>query len=404
MAFDLSDYLVIGVSSRALFDLDTENRLFVREGLEAYSKHQIRNEHQPLAPGAAFPLVKAILRLNTLVVDRRRAEVVIMSRNSADTSLRIFTSLEHHGLDITRAALTGGAALAPYMQAYRVDLFLSADEQDVQAAVDAGVPAATVLPPQPGYDSPVDEIRIAFDGDAVLFSAESERIFQSGGIEAFVAHETANAKKPLPDGPFAKLLRTLSILQTGLNLQKSPIRLALITARNAPAHERVIRTLRAWNVRIDEAHFLGGATKAEVVRAFGAHIFFDDQDTHLGPAAKLVPAAKVPYPSARVPVAQHSGDPTGERTMASAFEMRVTGRALARKWKVRVRHALHHKDGCWYNNLERFPGALFDPTGYVIFATEEEYRACPFLSIGKETNIPKGLRAIPGYVAMPGDF
>ena len=295
MAYDLSQYLVIGISSRALFDLSAENEIFEKEGLESYVNYHHEHEDDILKPGAGFPLVKSILHLNELVPNKRKSEVIIMSRNGAETSLRIFNSIEQHGLDITRAALTGGASLAPYLSAFNVDLFLSADEDDAQAAIDANVAAGIIYNFPGNYEGSIDQIRIAFDGDAVLFSEESERIYQEKGLEAFLEHEKRNARKPLPDGPFAKLLRTLSFLQFETELDKPPIRTALVTARNSPAHERVIRTLRAWNVRIDEAFFLGGVQKTEVLKAFGAHLFFDDQDTHCAPASEHVPVARVPY-------------------------------------------------------------------------------------------------------------
>jgi len=297
MPYDLSEYLVIGVSSRALFDLSAEDAIFRGDGLEAYIAHQLAHEDEVLAPGAAFPLVRAILDLNKPVPGKRKAEVLVMSRNSAETSLRIFNSITHYGLDISRAALSGGQPLAPYLGAYRVDLFLSADEADVQSAVDAGVAAGVIYAPPLQMAEPLDQIRIAFDGDAVLFSDESERIYQQQGLEAFLQHEAANARKPLREGPFAKLLRTLSVLQSEFEPETAPIRTALVTARNSPAHERVIRTLRAWNVRVDEAHFLGGVPKSEILQAFGAHIFFDDQHGHCEPASRLVPSARVPYRS-----------------------------------------------------------------------------------------------------------
>lgn len=295
MPFDLSRYLVIGVSSRALFDLAKEDQIFLNEGLQAYSKYQTDHENDVLPPGAAFPLVSAILALNDIVPGKRKAEVVIMSRNNGDTSLRIWNSIKAYDLDISRAALTGGAPLAPYLSAYKVDLFLSVHESDVQAAIDAGFAAGVVYAPPADMGAKTDQIRIAFDGDAVLFSDDSERIYQEQGLEAFLAHEAANAMKPLPEGPFAKLLKSLSAIQNDRELKTSPIRIALVTARNAPAHERALRTLRAWNVRIDEAHFLGGVPKSEVLKAFGAHIFFDDQHGHVEPASKLVPSARVPY-------------------------------------------------------------------------------------------------------------
>ena len=296
MAVTLEDKLVIGVSSRALFDLEEENRIFEEQGLEAYSKYQTEHENDILKPGTAFPLVKALQKLNA--DGRYLSEIIIMSKNSSDTSLRIFNSIEHYGLDISRAALVGGASISPYLGAFKTDLFLSANENDVQEALNANIASGIIcdhsnLPINP--DDEIPQIRIAFDGDAVIFSDESERIFQAEGLEAFARHEQENAQNPLPEGPFAKLLKTLSLIQKQFPKDESPIRTALVTARNAPAHERVIRTLRAWNVRIDEVFFLGGVRKSEVLKAFNANIFFDDQATHTDPASKLVPSARVPY-------------------------------------------------------------------------------------------------------------
>lgn len=296
MAVTLEDKLVIGVSSRALFDLEEENRIFEEQGLEAYSKYQTEHENDILRPGTAFPLVKALQKLNA--DGRYLTEIIIMSKNSSDTSLRIFKSIEHYGLDISRAALVGGASISPYLGAFKTDLFLSANESDVQEAINANIASGIIcdhsnLPINP--DDEIPQIRIAFDGDAVIFSDESERIFQAEGLEAFARHEQENAQNPLPEGPFAKLLKTLSLIQQQFPKDESPIRTALVTARNAPAHERVIRTLRAWNVRIDEVFFLGGVRKSDVLKAFNANIFFDDQATHTDPASKLVPSARVPY-------------------------------------------------------------------------------------------------------------
>lgn len=302
MPVDLSQYLVIGISSRALFDLSYENEIFEKQGLDAYSAYQIKNEEIIIKQGAAFPLIRAILKLNSIIPNKRKAEVIVMSRNNPDTSLRIFNSIKHYELDITRAALTGGTPLSSYLQAFKVDLFLSASEQDIQTAIDNGVAAGQIYTSSINTDESIEQIKIAFDGDAVLFSEESERIYQEQGLDAFLEHEKKNAKKPLPEGPFAKLLKTISYLQSEISLEKiglekPPIRTALVTARNSPAHERVIRTLRAWGVRIDEAFFMGGVHKDEVLKAFGAHIFFDDQLVHCDRAAKVVPTARVPYRS-----------------------------------------------------------------------------------------------------------
>ena len=299
MSFDLSEILVVGISSRALFDLRKEDQIFRDEGLEAYSKYQIAHEKETLDPGAAFSLAQALLHLNKLDGEKRRTEVVVMSTNNADTSLRIFNSIEAHGLDITRAALTSGASLARYSRAFEVDLFLSASQDDVQAAVDAGFAAARIYPSPPDRSLPTDQVRIAFDGDAVLFSEESELIFQAEGLDAFQEHERQRAAEPMAAGPFAGFFRTLSLLQREFQQEpgEGPIRTALITARNSPAHERVIRTFRAWDVRVDEAFFLGGVPKDGVLRAFGPHIFFDDQARHLEPSAEHTAVAQVPLRS-----------------------------------------------------------------------------------------------------------
>ena len=300
MAYDLSDKLVIGVSSRALFDLSRENEIFEKKGLEAYCQYQLEHENDVLRPGTGFALIEAMLRINDIDPGVRRTEVVIISRNSADTSLRISNSIDRYGLDITRAAFTGGEPVAKYLNAFDVDLFLSATEEDVQAAVDSNVAAGLIYDgPSRDRTDPLEQIRIAFDGDAVLFSKESEMIYQQQGLEAFIEHEKQNAKQPLPEGPFAKLLKTLSFLQFDLKGKSAsslpPIRTALVTARNSPAHERVIRTLRTWNVRIDETFFLGGVPKHKILESFSPHIFFDDQHQHCEGAASVVPTARVPH-------------------------------------------------------------------------------------------------------------
>ena len=297
MAYDLSEPLVIGISSRALFNLEQENKIFEEQGLSAYEAFQVPHEKDVLAKGSAFQLVRAFLNLNTLQ-EKRLVEVIVMSRNSPNTSLRIFNSIAHYGLDITRAALTGGAEIAPYLKAFRTDLFLSANQDDVKQAVDGGVAAATILPgsPHDNPDSAVNQIHIAFDGDAVLFAAEAERIYRHEGIDAFQENEREKADIPLERGPFANFLTAVAHIQSLFpSKEAAPIRTALVTSRNAPAHERAVKTLRYWGVRVDEAFFLGGVSKKDVLSAFGAHIFFDDQHIHAGPASEVVPAAVVPY-------------------------------------------------------------------------------------------------------------
>lgn len=298
MAFDLTEPLVIGISSRALFDLEEENRVYEEQGLKAYYAYQREHETDVLKPGAAFQLVKAFLNLNKLQGDKRVVEVIIMSKNSPETSLRIFHSIEHYGLDITRAALLSGADVAPYIKAFKTDLFLSANAADVKAAVDAGVAAGTILTGKAHANSrnEIGQIRVAFDGDAVLFSAASEKVYKQSGLDAFVAHERDMVDTPMEKGPFANFLIALSELQNIYETQdEAPIRTALVTSRSVPAHERAIKTLRQWGVRVDEAFFLGGVSKRDILASFGAHIFFDDQHVHADPASEVVPSAVVPY-------------------------------------------------------------------------------------------------------------
>nr|WP_242521768.1 5'-nucleotidase [Motiliproteus sp. SC1-56] len=293
----MSRRLVVGISSRALFDLEDENRIFEAHGVDAYRQYQRDHEDEVLAPGAAFPLIRALLRLNDIDPHHPLVEVVIMSRNTADTGLRIFNSISHYQLGITRAAFSGGRSNAAYLDAFSVDLFLSRSARDVQAAVDSGIAAAEIYAPPEDFDPDQDQIRIAFDGDAVLFSDASERIYQQDGLEAFARLESELADVPLDEGPFAKLLKTLSYLQRSFPAGESPVRIALVTARNSPTHARVINTLRAWQVDVDEAFFMGGVSKHEILRAFRAHIFFDDQESHLQPASRVVPSGRVPQRS-----------------------------------------------------------------------------------------------------------
>jgi len=217
----------------------------------------------------------------------------LLSRNSADTGLRIFNSIHHHGLRITRAAFTSGESTHPYVSAFGAHLFLSADADDVRSALEAGDAAATILPSAKKVQY-TEQVRIAFDGDSVLFSDEAERIYQEHGLYAFERNEAIAAKTPLPAGPFKKFLKTLNRIQTDYPVDSSPIRTALVTARGAPSHERAIRTLRDWNIRVDEAFFLGGLPKGEFLDAFGADIFFDDQHGHCDSARQFVATGHVP--------------------------------------------------------------------------------------------------------------
>lgn len=287
--------LTIAISSRALFDLDEANTIYDRDGLEAYAKYQLENEGNILKPGVAFPLVRKLLALNT-DPSRTLIEVILLSQNSAETGLRVFNSIQHYGLAITRAAFSSGQSVAPYVKAFGAQLFLSANAEDVRRALETGIAAAFLLPHENTVETTgSNQLRIAFDGDAVIFSDEAEKVFKEGGLEAFTKSETASADTPLPSGPFKDFLSILHEIQSEYPPMESPIRTALITARAAPAHERVVKTLRAWGIRIDEALFLGGRDKSDYLKAFGADIFFDDQTKYCIPASKVVPTGHVPY-------------------------------------------------------------------------------------------------------------
>ena len=296
------DRLVVAISSRALFDLSESHDLFEREGLDAYRGYQMARENDLLEPGIAFPLVQKLLRLNRDAMNGPRVEVILLSRNSADTGLRIFNSIEHYGLDIARAVFTGGAATTPYVNSFGAHLLLSANPESVGRALAAGVAAATILPSK-APQSASDQLRIAFDGDAVIFGDESERVSQEQGIEAFHRNEVENADTPLSGGPFRGFLAALHNLQAAFPAgDAAPIRTALVTARSAPAHKRVILTLRSWGVRLDEALFLGGRDKGPFLQAFGADIFFDDSHANVESARQHVATGHVPHGVRNEPV------------------------------------------------------------------------------------------------------
>jgi 5'-nucleotidase len=294
MPHALQDKLVIAISSRALFNLDDSHQVYQTEGLQAYSDYQIAREEEPLEPGEAFPLVHKLLRINDMLGGEPQVEVVLLSRNSADTGLRVFNSIQHYSLNISRAAFCGGDSPWRYINAFGCKLFLSTEAEDVRYALDCGVAAATLVS-RKGGGSDSELLRFAFDGDAVLFSDEAEKVYKSQGLEAFTASERAAAREPLGGGPFKPFLAALHRLQQAFPAAESPIRTALVTARSAPAHERVIRTLRAWNIRIDESIFLGGLDKTEFLRAYQADVFFDDQQTHCESASPHIATGHVPH-------------------------------------------------------------------------------------------------------------
>ncbi len=287
--------LVVAISSRALFDLDDSHTIYEQKGVAAYADYQISHENKVLQPGAAFPLVKKLLELTSLNSTESLVEIILLSRNSTDTGLRIFNSIQQHKLNISCAAFTSGESPYRYIAAFGAHLFLSANPEDVKQVLNAGCAAATIFSAAQSINSHPQQIRIAFDGDAVLFSDESERIYQNDGLDAFHNNEVVTADTPLPSGPFKGFLTVLHHLQTQFPVAECPIRTALVTARSAPAHERVIRTLRSWGIRIDEALFLGGRSKGDFLKAFCADFFFDDHPTHCKSASQHVATGHVPH-------------------------------------------------------------------------------------------------------------
>lgn len=285
--------LVVAISSRALFNLDESHAIFESEGKEAFCRYQIEHEEVLLEPGYGFALVKKLLAINAQSPTEPLVEVILLSQNTADTGLRIFNSIAHYGLQISRAAFTGGVSPFSYIGPFGAQLFLSANADDVSNTLAAGFAAATIL--SGSSANQFGQLRIAFDGDSVLFSDESERIYQQQGLQAFAENEKNQAKTPLSGGPFKDFLSALQHIQNQFPAENSPIRTALVTARSAPAHERVVRTLRAWGIRIDEALFLGGLPKGSFLQAFAADIFFDDQKIHCQSAAEHVTTAHVPH-------------------------------------------------------------------------------------------------------------
>jgi 5'-nucleotidase len=288
--------LRIGVSTRALFNLEEEHSVFMTKGVRAYAELQLARENTLIGKGTGFEVVERLLRLNE-PEERPYVEVVLLSQNSPDLSLRAFNSIEHYSLAIKTGSFTSGRSLGPFIPAWGVDLFLSNEHKDVLAAIEAGAAAAKlgVVPPERQEMGP-DEVRIAFDGDAVVFSKESDEIYKKDGLVAFLQHERQNARQPMAGGPFGNFLKKLSLLRRMNDRGVSRVRVAIVTARNAPAHARVILTLRAWGTPADEAHFVGVREKAPILKAFGAHIFFDDQEKHFLGASTVVPAGHVPGP------------------------------------------------------------------------------------------------------------
>ncbi len=290
MPVSLDGQLVVAISSRALFDFEEENLLFESADDRAYMQLQLERLDVTAKPGVAFSLVNKLLAFNT---ERPRVEVVILSRNDPVSGMRVFRSAQHYGMPIQRGVFTRGQSPWRYLRPLNANLFLSTNEADVRSALQCAVPAARVFPnSKRASDAHPHEVRIAFDGDAVLFSDEAEQVFQAGGLDAFQAHERDRASHPLAAGPFKRVLLALQRLQQypagGMR-----IRTALVTARSAPAHERAIHTLMDWNIEIDEAMFLGGLPKGEFLREFEPDFFFDDQTGHIENASLHVPSGHV---------------------------------------------------------------------------------------------------------------
>ncbi|NCP39525.1 MAG: 5'-nucleotidase [Rhodoferax sp.] len=293
MALTLDGKLVVAISSRALFDFEEENRVFEQADDRAYMALQLQRLDIPAKPGVAFSLVQKLLAFNKAAAGGQPVEVVILSRNDPVSGMRVFRSAQHYGLPIERGSFTRGQSPWRYLKPLHANLFLSTHLSDVRAALAAGVPAAQVYPQSVhASDAHPNEVRIAFDGDAVLFSDEAERVYQTQGLQAFQQHEIDKATQPLPDGPFKPLLAALQTLQQS-GTPAMRIRTALVTARSAPAHERAIRTLMNWHIEVDEAMFLGGLAKGEFLREFEPDFFFDDQTGHIESAAQHVPSGHV---------------------------------------------------------------------------------------------------------------
>lgn len=306
MPASLDNRLVVAVASSALFDLTDSDRVFRDQGEEPYRRHQREHENSPLAPGVAFPLIRRLLALNGATEGEKYVEVVLLSRNDPDTGLRVFNSIEHHALPISRAAFVKGQDPYPYMSAFNASLFLSANAADVRRAVAEGLPAGQVFPTE-FVDDDEPELRIAFDFDGIIADDSAQAIYDSDGLAGFHSSERARALEPLALGPLRRFVTEIVALQVKERARVADdpdyqprLRVAIVTARDAPAHTRVITTLRAWGIQVDEAFFLGGLDKAGILRVFKPHIFFDDQLSHVEGASSVTPCVHVPFGVANV--------------------------------------------------------------------------------------------------------
>lgn len=303
MPYPIEHKLVVGVASSALFDLTESNEIYENQGVEAYRQHHERHLDEPFQHGVAFPFIRRFLSFNQAFPEQRPVEVVLLSRNSPETGLRVFRSIDHYGLDISRAAFMTGRSPHEYIPAFNASLFLSANEGDVQSAIDAAYPAGVVLPSKV-YDDAIDkQLRVAFDFDGVIADDEAESVYKRNmDVDEFQAHERVHQGTAHQPGPLADLFKKLSFLQQleVQRLEQEPtyekiLRISIVTARNAPAHERVVTTLKAWGVSADESFFLGGMDKSRVLTILKPHMFFDDQRSHLQSPAGNIPMVHVPF-------------------------------------------------------------------------------------------------------------
>ena len=302
MAYPIDRKFVIGVASSALFDLGESHRVFLDEGPEMYKKYQEENIDNTLCKGVAFPFIRRFLSINERFPDQRPVEVVLLSRNSPETGLRVFRSIQKYGLDISRAAFMTGKSPFEYIPVFNCSLFLSANEEDVVRGMKAGYPSGMVMPSSVKDDEEDVELRVAFDFDGVIADDESEQVFRADGLDAFASHESEKAAIPHNQGPLADLVKKLAFMRKleDREMVRNPqyeriVRVAIITARNAPAHERVVTTLKEMGVSVDETFFLGGMAKSRVLSVLKPHIFFDDQKAHLSSSEGNIPMVHIPF-------------------------------------------------------------------------------------------------------------
>lgn len=301
-SFPIEQKLVIAVSSSALFDLSESDHVYKEQGVHAYKLFQKNNIDKVLEKGVAFPFVRRFLELNKQFADQQPVEVVLLSRNTPTTGQRVFRSIKHYGLDITRAAFLKGDSPYPYIPAFNASLFLSAHEENVRQAIQSGYPAGIVLPSIVEDDESERELRIAFDFDGVIADDESEKVYKEKGLPEFNNHEVVKSQEPHNPGLLADLFKKLAVLQKleekleeSNPAYKRLICTAIITARSAPAHERVVTTLEEWGITPNKTFFLGGMEKRHILKAFKPHIFFDDQRSHLNPSGENIPMVHIPF-------------------------------------------------------------------------------------------------------------